>query len=125
MVLYGQYIEMINEVTISFTIYNYIAYLNKCGVLEKLGSFTTKYQRILVDQIPMYKSHKENAILKMYFEGYIHDTIMQLGKDFYEKIQQIQVACSKESFSGEVNKFESGSAPEKNMNTMLKKALLV
>lgn len=96
-----------------FTVYNYIAYLNKCGVLEKLGSLTTKYQRILVDQIPIYKSHKENAILKMYIEGYIHDTIMKLGKEFDEQIRHIQVACSKEPSSGDVNIFDSRSAPEK------------
>ncbi|QHW35417.1 hypothetical protein GZH47_31445 (plasmid) [Paenibacillus rhizovicinus] len=99
-----------------FTMYNYISSLNKCGVLENLGSSTTKYQRILVDRIPMFKSHKENAILNMYFEGYIHEKINQLGMEFDEQILQIQVACSKEGIpiDGNVKREDISKSRYKN-----------
>lgn len=104
-----------------FTMYNYIDSLNKCGILQKLGSMTTKYQRILVDRIPMFESHKENALLKMYFEGYIHEKIMHLGKDFDEQIIQIQMGSDKANSDREefVSTSTTKLIPDENVNHLI------
>ncbi|WP_214630360.1 competence protein CoiA [Paenibacillus agaridevorans] len=38
-----------------FTFYSYLEQLNHCGILQSLGSMTTKYQQLLVNRIPMFE----------------------------------------------------------------------
>ncbi|OME83093.1 hypothetical protein BK120_14930 [Paenibacillus sp. FSL A5-0031] len=81
------------EANYMFTVYNYLARLNQVGVLQKLGSMTTKYQRLLVNRIPILETHNENALLKLFFEGYFHETTDEVGIKYTNKVKEIQWEC--------------------------------
>ncbi|WP_339319365.1 hypothetical protein [Paenibacillus sp. FSL R10-2734] len=78
-----------------FTLYNFIERLNECGVLENLGSTTVKYQRIRANHLPLLNSHRENILLKMYLEGYQHESIAMIGQQFMETMWTVQDKCTK------------------------------
>ncbi|MDH6373681.1 competence protein CoiA [Paenibacillus sp. PastF-3] len=78
-----------------FTLYNYIERLNECGVLENLGSTTVKYQRIRANHLPLLNSHRENILLKMYLEGYQHESVATIGQQFMESMWTVQDRSNK------------------------------
>lgn len=78
-----------------FAIYNYLDRLNEVGVLQNLSSWTTRYQQLLINRIPMFYTHKENALLKLFIEGYSHEIIDEVGKKYIEQIKIIQRECHK------------------------------
>ncbi|NOU72554.1 hypothetical protein GC098_14145 [Paenibacillus sp. LMG 31458] len=74
----------------TFALYSYISVLNDAKILQNLGSMTTKYQRIICDRLPRFDSHKENALLQMYFEGYNHETTIEVADRFFDEIDSLQ-----------------------------------
>src|SRR5690606_37216290 len=69
---------------------SYLDILNSAGILLNLSMRKKKLQKILTNEIPSFPNHKENILIQMHFEGYTHEAINKVEKDFLQKIRQSQ-----------------------------------
>lgn len=113
-----------SDVNYIFTFYNFIEKLNDAEVLQCLGSMTKKYQRLLANRIPLFPTSKENALLKMYFEGYDEGATILVGQQFLSQmsairteskslINSVERSTNKHKFSNAINSpsFKNTASP--------------